>query len=106
MAFMDDSYLMKNETAKQLFHQIKSLPVVDPHNHANVKEIADNGNYRDAWQLFAATDHYVWEMLRKRGVSEDMITGAASPKDKFLAMAKVFPEIFLILFLSTVIPHL
>ena len=93
MAFMDDSYLMKNATAKSLFAQINKLPVVDPHNHANVKEIADNGNYADAWQLFAATDHYVWEMLRKRGVSESMITGPASPKEKFLSMAKVFPEI-------------
>ena len=94
MAFMDDSYLMKNATAKSLFAQINKLPVVDPHNHANVKEIADNGNYADAWQLFAATDHYVWEMMRKRGVPETLITGKnASGKEKFLALAKVFPEI-------------
>lgn len=93
MAFMDANYLMKSAAGPALFTQIQKLPVVDPHNHANVKEIADNGNYADAWQLFAATDHYVWEMLRKRGVSEDLITGTASPKDKFLSMAKIFPEI-------------
>ena len=77
MAFMDDNYLMKNEAAKQLFAQIKKLPVVDPHNHANVKEIADNNCYSDAWQLFAATDHYVWEMMRKRGVPETLKIGRA-----------------------------
>ena len=93
MAFMDAKYLMKSAAAPALFDQIKKLPVVDPHNHANVKEIADNGNYSDAWQLFAATDHYVWEMLRKRGVSEELITGSATPEEKFLSMAKVFPEI-------------
>ncbi|MBQ7396003.1 MAG: glucuronate isomerase [Lentisphaeria bacterium] len=93
MGFMDANYLMKNATASKLFAQISKLPVVDPHNHANVKEIADNGNYRDAWQLFAATDHYVWEMLRKRGVDENLITGSATPEEKFLSMAKVFPEI-------------
>ena len=32
-------------------------------------------------------------MLRKRGVPEDLITGCAEPKAKFLAMAAVFPEL-------------
>ena len=93
MAFLDADYLISNETGKRIFASIKDLPVVDPHNHANLKEIAENDNYRDAWQLFAATDHYVWEMLRKRGVPEDLITGCAEPKAKFLAMAAVFPEL-------------
>ena len=93
MAFLDSDYLITNETGKKLFAAIKDLPVVDPHNHANVKEIAENANYTDAWQLFAATDHYVWEMLRKRNVPEELITGSAAPKAKFLAMAKIFPEL-------------
>ena len=94
MAFMDQSYLIRNAAGRKIFDTVKSLPVVDPHNHANVREIADNDCYRDAWQLFAATDHYVWEMMRKRGVPESLITGkAASPKEKFLALAKIFPEV-------------
>ena len=91
---MGDNYLISNAAGMQLFDVVKNLPVVDPHNHANVKEIADNNCYSDAWQLFAATDHYVWEMMRKRGVPETLITGKnATPKEKFLALAKVFPEI-------------
>ena len=94
MAFLDDNYLIGNATGKRIFNEVKDLPVIDPHNHANVREIADNQCYSDAWQLFAATDHYVWEMLRKRGVPESLITGReASAEEKFLAMAKVFPEI-------------
>ncbi len=94
MAFLDDNYLIGNATGKRIFNEVKDLPVIDPHNHANVREIADNACYTDAWQLFAATDHYVWEMLRKRGVPESLITGSkASAEEKFLAMAKVFPEI-------------
>ncbi len=93
MAFLDENYLITNEPGKRIFAAIKDLPVVDPHNHANVKEIAENNCYSDAWQLFAATDHYVWEMLRKRNVPEEFITGKRTPKEKFLAMAKVFPEI-------------
>ena len=93
MAFLDNRYLIGNATGLELFAGIKSLPVIDPHNHANLPEIAANECYRDAWQLFAATDHYVWEMLRKCSVPEELITGDASPRDKFLALGKVFPLI-------------
>lgn len=93
MAFLDNRYLITNATGLELFAAIRKLPVIDPHNHADLREIARNECYRDAWQLFAATDHYVWEMLRKCGVPEELITGSASPRDKFLAMGKVFPLI-------------
>jgi len=93
MAFLDERYLIGNPVGMELFDKIKSLPVIDPHNHANLPEIAVNECYRDAWQLFAATDHYVWEMLRKCAVPEELITGDASPRDKFLALGKVFPLI-------------
>ena len=93
MAFLDNRYLITNATGLELFAAIRKLPVIDPHNHADLREIARNECYRDAWQLFAATDHYVWEMLRKCGVPENLITGSASPRDKFLAMGKVFPLI-------------
>lgn len=46
MAFLDADYLISNETGKRIFASIKDLPVVDPHNHANLKEIAENDNYR------------------------------------------------------------
>ena len=93
MAFLDNRYLITNATGLELFAAIRNLPVIDPHNHADLREIARNECYRDAWQLFAATDHYVWEMLRKCGVPEELITGSASPREKFLALGKVFPLI-------------
>ena len=59
-----------------------------------IKEIADNACYTDAWQLFAATDHYVWEMMRKCGVEEKFITGKeVSDFDKFMKLGEVFPKI-------------
>lgn len=93
MAFMDENYLIGNESGRRIFERIKSLPVVDAHNHANVEEIAANQNYADVWQLFAATDHYVWEVMRKCGVEEEFITGARSNREKFLKLAEVFPRI-------------
>ena len=71
MEFMGDDYLIGSEAGRRIFEAIRDLPVVDPHNHADVKEIAENRNYSDVWQLFAATDHYVWEMLRKCAVPEE-----------------------------------
>ncbi len=93
MAFLDSKYLIKSETAFAIYNNIEKLPIVDPHNHADVAEIARNKKYSDPWQLFAATDHYVWEVMRKRGVEEKFITGDASPKDKWTKLALIFPEV-------------
>ncbi|MBR2964334.1 MAG: glucuronate isomerase, partial [Lentisphaeria bacterium] len=91
--FLGQDYLIANETGKRIFASVKDLPILDPHNHADVAAIARNEKFKDAWELFAATDHYVWEILRKTGVPEEKITGKASPHDKFIAMAKVFDQI-------------
>lgn len=93
MEFLGKDYLISNAAGKRIFETVADLPVIDPHNHANVAEIAENENYANPWQLFAATDHYVWEVLRKRSVPEEYITGDADPKEKWLKMASVFPEI-------------
>lgn len=93
MPFLDENYLLTNESAKKIFKQIKDLPIIDAHNHSDVVEIQKNQNYSDIWFVEAATDHYVWELLRKRGIEEKFITGDAIPKEKFLKMASVFEEI-------------
>lgn len=93
MSFLDDKYLLESDSAVAIYNAVKDLPIIDPHNHADVAEIAANGNYSNAWQVFAATDHYVWEVMRKRGVDENSITGSASPKEKWMELARVMPEI-------------
>lgn len=93
MSFLDDKYLLESDSAVAIYAAVKDLPIIDPHNHADVAEIAANGNYSNAWQVFAATDHYVWEVMRKRGVDENSITGSASPKEKWMELARVMPEI-------------
>lgn len=91
MGFLDENYLLGNGTARKLFSKAAGLPVIDPHNHADVKELAENKNYPNPWQLFAGTDHYVWAALRKCSVPEKYITGDAAPEEKWLKMAEVFP---------------
>lgn len=94
MAFLDENYLLGSEIAAGLYRRIEELPIIDPHNHADVKEIWENKNIGDIWEAEAATDHYVWEMLRKRGVAEEYITGSElSNEEKWLSLASVFAEL-------------
>jgi len=92
LAFLDQNYLLGNETAKRLYQHVKDFPIVDVHNHANIKEIAENKGWEDIWQVAGATDHYVWELMRRRGIEEEKITGKATNKEKWMALAKVFPD--------------
>lgn len=91
MTFLGENYLLDGETAVELYRQVKDLPIVDAHNHGDVKEIVDNKSWNDIWEVEGATDHYVWELMRKVGVPEEKITGSASNKEKWLALAEVFP---------------
>ncbi len=91
--FLGNDYLISSSAGKTIFQEICDLPLIDAHNHADVAEIARNDNYTDIWQIEGATDHYVWEVLRKRGVDEELITGAADNRDKWLAAAAVWPEL-------------
>lgn len=93
MKFLGQNYLLENSTAEELYQSIASLPIVDAHNHSDLKEILANENWHDIWQLEAASDHYVWELMRKRGIPESKITGSASNKEKWFALAEIFPEL-------------
>ncbi|RMD73812.1 MAG: glucuronate isomerase [Lentisphaerae bacterium] len=88
-----ENYLITSQSGLEIYREIEHLPIIDPHNHADVKEIAENKNYTDLWQIEGATDHYVWELLRKRGIPESHITGNASNEEKWLAAASVWEEL-------------
>ena len=92
-AFLDESYLLTTSESKRIYAEIKELPIVDAHNHADVAAIRQNASYTDLWQIEAASDHYVWELLRLRGVEEELITGDRAAHDKWLAAAEVWPEL-------------
>ncbi|RJT07787.1 glucuronate isomerase [Halococcus sp. IIIV-5B] len=93
MAFLDEEYLLETDTARELYGTIRDLPILDPHSHADVAEIVANEGWDDIWEVEGATDHYVWAAMRKRGVPEERITGAASNRKKWNALAEVFPEL-------------
>lgn len=90
--FMDENFLLNNETAIKLYHvYAKEMPIIDYHCHLNPKEIAENKRYRNITEIWLGGDHYKWKAMRSNGIEEEYITGSAEDKDKFLRWAETVP---------------
>ena len=92
--FLDKDFLLHNETAKTLYHNYAAkMPIIDFHNHLSAKEIYENQNFANLADAWLGGDHYKWRALRTLGVSEDKVTGNATPAEKFNAWATAMPSL-------------
>ncbi len=92
--FMDEDFLLTNETAATLFHEYaEKLPIIDYHCHVSPKEIAENKKFSNITELWLGGDHYKWRTIRSNGVDEKYITGDASDYEKFREFARVMPKL-------------
>ncbi len=92
--FMDRDFLLKNSTAKTLYHQFASaMPIIDYHCHINPAEIAENRRFDTITQVWLGGDHYKWRAMRANGVPERCVTGDACDEEKFLAWAETLPNL-------------
>jgi len=92
-AFINDHFLLQTETARRLYHEkAAALPIVDYHNHLPPGDIVTDRQYRNLTEIWLAGDHYKWRAMRACGVDEELITGAATDKEKFLAWADTVPK--------------
>lgn len=90
--FMDENFLLNNETAVRLYHDYaKHMPIIDYHCHLNPKEIYENKTYKNITEVWLYGDHYKWRAMRANGIDEKYITGDASDYDKFLAYCRTIP---------------
>ena len=85
--------LLKTELSRLIYGEVSGLPIIDFHNHLPVKDIVTNRQYRDLTELWVASDPYKHRAMRICGVREALITGDASPKEKFLAWAQTAPKL-------------
>ena len=91
--FIDDNFLLKNETAVSLYHNVaKKYPIVDYHCHLDPQEIAKDRHFRTITELMLGGDHYKWRVMRANGVDEKYITGDAPDFEKFEAFAKTLAK--------------
>ena len=91
-AFLDDHFLLDNETARIFYHDYASkMPIIDYHNHLPPAEIASDKRFSNLTEIWLSGDHYKWRAMRTLGVPERYITGDASDAEKFLKWAESVP---------------
>ncbi|MDB6118550.1 MAG: D-glucuronate isomerase [Verrucomicrobiaceae bacterium] len=92
-AFIHDDFLLSSKAARRLYHDFaKDEPLLDYHNHLPPKDIAQNRQFKNIFEIWLEGDHYKWRAMRANGIDESLITGNAAPRDKFLAWAKTVPQ--------------
>lgn len=90
--FIDENFLLKNETAIDLYHNYaKHMPIFDYHCHLSPKDIAENKSFKNITEIWLGGDHYKWRAMRSNGIDEKYITGNATDYEKFKAWAKTVP---------------
>ena len=93
MKFMDKDFLLKNETARKLYHNhAAKMPIVDYHCHIDPKEIYEDRMFDNITQIWLGGDHYKWRLIRSNGIPEEEITGPADAKTKFFRFASMLPK--------------
>lgn len=94
--FMGKTFLLETNTAVLLYEKFaRKMPIFDYHCHLNPQEIYEDRKFKNLTEVWLADgtygDHYKWRAMRAQGISEDFITGEASPEEKFMKWAETVP---------------
>jgi len=91
--FITEHFLLESDQAVELYHGFaKQMPIIDYHCHLPPREIAEDRRFENLTQIWLAGDHYKWRAMRTAGVSERLITGDASDREKFQKWAETVPQ--------------
>lgn len=92
--FMDQDFLLSTKTARELYHgTAERLPIIDYHCHLSPREIAEDKRFSSITEVWLSGDHYKWRLMRAAGAPEELVTGNAPDREKFLAFARVMPQL-------------
>ncbi|TWV99540.1 glucuronate isomerase [Chitinophaga pinensis] len=90
--FLDEHFLLTNNTAKRLYHDYaKEMPVIDYHCHLPPAQIAADTTFGTLTQAWLYGDHYKWRAMRTNGVHESYCTGNRTDWEKFEKWAATVP---------------
>jgi glucuronate isomerase len=93
MAFITEDFLLQSKTARRLYNTYAAeQPILDYHCHLSAKDIAENRQFRNLYEIWLAGDHYKWRAMRANGVSEHYCTGDADPYEIYFAWAQTVPH--------------
>ena len=91
MSFINDNFMLHNKTGKKLYKAVKDVPIIDFHCHLQPRLIAEDYNFKNAFELFLSEDHYKWRLLRSFGIDEEFVTGNGDEYTKWEGFAKAVP---------------
>jgi glucuronate isomerase len=93
MNFIHADFLLQTRAARRLYHQYaEAEPILDFHCHLSTKDIAENRQFKNLFEIWLEGDHYKWRAMRSNGVAERFCTGDADPFEKFQAWAATVPH--------------
>jgi glucuronate isomerase len=74
MALLDPDRMFPVEAtpralARELFAEVRRLPLISPHGHTDARWYAEDEAFPDPAQLFVTRDHYVFRMLHSQGLA-------------------------------------
>ena len=93
MKFIHEDFLLQTRTARRLYHQFAvDEPIFDYHCHLPPKDVAENRQFKNLFEIWLEGDHYKWRAMRSNGVAERFCTGDAEPFEKFRAWAATVPQ--------------
>ncbi len=93
MKFIHENFLLQTRTARRLYEQFaEDEPIFDYHCHLPPKDIAENRQFKNLFEIWLEGDHYKWRAMRSNGVEERFCTGHAEPFEKFRAWAATVPH--------------
>ncbi len=95
--FLDDDFILGNETAKHLFFDhARDLPIIDYHCHISPREIYEDRRFDSLGDLWFGGrqpdgsyfgDHYKWRLMRSNGMDEKAVTGRENELQRFKGFA-------------------
>jgi len=93
MKFIHSGFLLHTRTARRLYQQLaEPQPIFDFHCHLSPRDIAENRQFKNLFEIWLEGDHYKWRAMRGNGVAERFCTGDADPFEKFRAWAATVPH--------------
>ncbi len=91
--FIHDDFLLGNKPARRLYREFaEPEPIFDYHCHLPPRDIAENRQFENLFEIWLEGDHYKWRAMRTNGIAEKFVTGNATPEEKFKAWAKTVPH--------------
>lgn len=72
--FIHENFLLGTGAARELYHEYAAAePILDYHCHLSVKDIADDRQFENLFEIWLEGDRYKWRAMRSNGIPEKIL---------------------------------